>query len=65
MNMRLVATGGLIGLALVLLAPPLPNAMPGNSLDGNWLSDGYGIFAEIKGDHCQKTEVYSRLRSLL
>jgi len=54
----LVASGVLIGLALMFFAGlGLCHAVQEKSLDGYWLSDGYGVFAEIKGDQAQVYEI--------
>jgi hypothetical protein len=57
---HIVATRSLIGTALILLAGLVYcRAVPDKSLDGYWLSDGYGTLAEIKGDHMRLYEVTS------
>lgn len=60
MKMRAVATGSLIGAGLIFAARlGFCRGVPDKSLDGYWLSDGYGTMAEIKGDHMQLYEVTS------
>ena len=60
MKRPLVGLGILIGLALIFFAGlGLCRAVQDKSLDGYWLSDGYGLFADIKGDQIQVYEITS------
>jgi len=55
-----VAGGYLIGVGLILLSGlELCRAVPNKSLEGYWLSDGYGDFADVKGDRIQVYEITS------
>lgn len=57
-KMPVVATGSLVGAALVFVAAlGFCSAAPDEPLDGYWLSEGYGILAEIKGDNMQLYEI--------
>jgi hypothetical protein len=58
-GMHLGARGRAAGVAAVIFvaALALSHPVPAKTIDGYWLSDGYGALVELKGDRLQLYEI--------